>query len=72
MREPAVPAEELQKLIHQALLDLRKARGTRDERGTLRAESRMNALLDKLLRHTADKSLASAGAGGAVRRGDSV
>lgn len=53
MNNVTAPATELARtLVYQALLNVRKARISGDHVGSIRAESRMNALLDQHRRRT--------------------
>lgn len=47
-RDLVVPVADLQVLVRQAWLELKEARRDNDMERMLRAERRMNALLDKL------------------------
>lgn len=51
-RSLPIPASELEDLVHHAWLDLKQARHDGDATAMLRAERRMNALLDQLTRRT--------------------
>lgn len=48
-----VSSGELQKLVRHAWLDLQRARAGDDRNGMLRAERRMNAMLDMLAKRKA-------------------